>query len=269
MRAALVTEYRKLVTTRLWWVLLLAMVVYMAFIAAILAWGTTQGGGMAAGTGGEDVVLTPAAVVRSTYTIAVTFGYVFPLVVGALSMSTEFRHRTITLTFLAEPRRTVVLVAKLAAGGALGAVFGVAGTLAAAGAGAGVLAALGEPTFLAEPSTWRILASSALALAVWALIGVAFGTVLTSQVAVVVVLLAFTQLVEPVARAVLGLTSWGEGIAAYLPGAAGEAISGGSFYAEAGFGTLLTPWQGLAVLLGYVLVFSVIGRLTTLRRDIT
>ncbi len=26
-------EYRKLVTTRIWWVLVLAMVVYMAFIA--------------------------------------------------------------------------------------------------------------------------------------------------------------------------------------------------------------------------------------------
>ena len=30
MRAALVTEYRKLVTTRLWWILLLCMAVYMA-----------------------------------------------------------------------------------------------------------------------------------------------------------------------------------------------------------------------------------------------
>ena len=50
MRAALVTEYRKLVTTRLWWILLLAMVVYMAFLSAVLGWGVSQGGGMG-GTG--------------------------------------------------------------------------------------------------------------------------------------------------------------------------------------------------------------------------
>ena len=45
MRAALVTEYRKLVTTRLWWILLLAMAVYMAFLAAVLGWGVSQGSG--------------------------------------------------------------------------------------------------------------------------------------------------------------------------------------------------------------------------------
>ena len=47
MRAALVTEYRKLVTTRLWWILLLCMAVYMAFLSAVLGWGISQGGGMA------------------------------------------------------------------------------------------------------------------------------------------------------------------------------------------------------------------------------
>ena len=46
MRAALVTEYRKLVSTRLWWILLLAMVVYMAFLAAVLGWGISQAGGL-------------------------------------------------------------------------------------------------------------------------------------------------------------------------------------------------------------------------------
>jgi len=268
MRAALVTEYRKLVTTRLWWILLLAMALYMGFLSAVLGWSITQDGGLS-GNGGTDIVLTPEAVVRTVYTIAVTFGYVFPLVVGALAVASEFRHQTITPTLLAEPRRTVLLSAKLVASSLLGLVYGVVGTLAAVGAGAGVLTLLGKPTFLDHASTWRTIALSALALALWAVVGVGFGSVLTNQVAVVVVVLAFTQFVEPVLRFVLSLTSWGAGIAAYLPGAAGEAMSGGSFYSETGVGTLLEPWQGALILLAYGVGLAAIGRVTTFRRDIT
>lgn len=268
MRAALVTEYRKLVTTRLWWILLLAMAVYMAFLSAVLGWAVSQGSGMTDGTG-EEVVLAPDAVVRAVYTVAVTFGYVFPLLVGALAVASEFRHQTITPTLLAEPRRTVLVSAKVVSAAVLGLVYGLVGTLAAVGAGAAVLSLLDLPTFLDEASTWRTIALSVLALALWAVVGVGFGSVLTNQVAAIVVVLAFTQFVEPVLRFVLTLTTWGPGIAAYLPGAAGEAVSGGSIYSESGMGTLLTWWQGALVLLAYGLGLAAIGRVTTFRRDIT
>lgn len=272
MRTALVTEYRKLVTTRLWWILLLCMAVYMAFLAAVLGWGITQGGGMAStgpGGGEDDLVLAPDAVVRAVYTIAVTFGYVFPLLVGALAVASEFRHQTITPTLLAEPRRTLLLSAKLVSAGILGLVYGIVGTLASVGAGAAVLTLLDQPTFLDQASTWRTIALSVLALALWAVVGVGFGSVLTNQVAVIVVVLAFTQFVEPVLRFVLALTSWGADVAAYLPGAAGEAVSGGSFYSETGVGSLLEWWQGALVLVAYGVGLAAIGRVTTFRRDIT
>jgi ABC-2 type transport system permease protein len=271
MRAALVTEYRKLVSTRLWWILLLAMAVYMAFLSAVLGWGISQAGGLSGTTSDTagSVDTAPDAVVRAVYTIAVTFGYVFPLIVGALAVAAEFRHQTITPTLLAEPRRTVLVSAKVVAAAVLGLVYGVVGTLAAVGAGAAVLTALGKPTFLDSAATWRTIALSALALALWAVVGVGLGTVLTNQVAVIVVVLAFTQFVEPVLRFVLSLTSWGHGVAAYLPGAAGEAISGGSFYSESGVGSLLEWWQGALVLLAYGVGLAAIGRLTTFRRDIT
>ena len=213
MRAALVTEYRKLVTTRLWWILLLCMAVYMAFLSAVLGWGISQGGGMAStAPGGRTTSRSaPDAVVRAVYTVAVTFGYVFPLLVGALAVASEFRHQTITPTLLAEPRRTVLVSAKVVSAGVLGLVYGVVGTLAAVGAGAAVLTLLDQPTFLDQASTWRTIALSALALALWAVVGVGFGSVLTNQVAVIVVVLAFTQFVEPVLRFVLALTSWGAG----------------------------------------------------------
>ncbi|GCE77744.1 ABC transporter permease [Cellulomonas biazotea] len=275
MGAALRTEFRKVVTTRLWWVLLLAMVPYMAFLAALMAWLLTQDGAMAGGTGmggqtgGEEVTLAADAVVRGAYTIAVSFGYVFPLLIGALSVASEFRHQTITPTLLAEPRRSVVVGAKLVTGTGTGLVFGVVATAGAVAAAATVLVALGEQTFLDQASTWGTLALSALALALWAFIGVGLGAVLPHQVAVVVVVLAFTQFVEPLLRLGLAFTSWGAGLAKFLPGAAGEAVSGGSFYSETGAMDLLDPWQGVLVMLAYGLVFAAVGRYTTFRRDIT
>ncbi|MCC2316868.1 ABC transporter permease [Cellulomonas chengniuliangii] len=267
MRAALTTEYRKLVTTRLWWILLIAMAVYMAFLAAVMAWSLTQGGDMTAG--GDEVALTGGEVTRMVYTLAPSLGYVFPLIVGALAMTGEFRHQTITPTLLAEPRRTVMLGGKLLSSAVLGLVFGVVGTLATVATGAAVLAALGEPTYLGESDVQRTIVLSVVALTVWAVVGVGFGTLLTNQVAAIVVLLAFTQFVEPVLRVVLGFASWGNGIAPYLPGAAGEAVAGTSFYSAGGLSDLLQPWQGFLVLVGYALVFAAIGRMTTLRRDIT
>jgi len=107
-----------------------------------------------------------------------------------------------------------------------------------------------------------------LALTVWTVVAV--GALVTNQVAVIVIMLALTQLVEPILRVVTGLIDWSQGISKYLPGAVGEAITGSSFYADSGMAAgLLSSWLGFAVLLGHAILFALIGRLTTLRHDIT
>jgi len=266
MRTALVTEYRKLVTTRLWWILLASMGAYMLVLGGVFAFSfTTSGATTGLGDGGE---LAPRAVALAVYTLATSVGYVFPVVVGALSVSGEVRHHTLTPTFLAEPRRGVVLTAKMIASLPIGAAFGAVGTLATVGTAAGVLAARGHETFLGDAAMLRTIAMSVVALALWCGVGVGVGAVLTNQVAAVVVLLAFTQLVEPLLRIVLAMWDTTSSVAKFLPGAAGEAITGGSFYSSAGV-PLLAAWQGLLVLSAYGLVLASIGHRTTLRRDIT
>jgi hypothetical protein len=273
MTAALRTEYRKLVTTRMWWILLLSMAAYMAFLAGIMAFALTQDPASMTGAvpGGQPATaMTPETVARLLYTLATSLGYVFPFIVGAMAMTSEFRHQTITPTLLAEPRRTVFLTAKMLSSVVVGLVFGVVGTAATVGTGAGVLALLGKPTYLGDPVVLRSAALSVLALTVWTVVGVGFGALVTNQVAVIVIVLAFTQFVEPTLRIVMRLIDWAEGISKFLPGAAGEAITGSSLYADSGMSAGLLPsGLGLAVLLGYAIVFALIGRFTTLRHDIT
>ena len=81
-----------------------------------------------------------AAVLYSTGT---SVAYVFPLLVGTLMVTAEFRHKTLTPTFLATPRRGRVLVAKLAVGVFIGVILGVVGVVAAVGTSAAFLAGFG------------------------------------------------------------------------------------------------------------------------------
>lgn len=265
LTAALVAEYRKLVSTRLWWVLLLTMALYMAFLATIMAFAlSSDPAAMTEGVGGagEAPPIDPLQLAMTVYTLAPSLGYVFPVIVGALSVAGEFRHMTITPTLLAEPRRDVVIAAKLLASLPVGLMFGLAGVVATFLPAAGVLAASGQETFLTHPDVLQAALWSVVSMTIWTLVGVGFGAALKNQVVGIVVILAFTQLVEPILRFSLGMIEATAGVAKFLPGAAGEAIAGSSFYATAGLSDLLSRWQGIVVLVAYGLVLAAIGRWT-------
>lgn len=274
MMAALRTEFRKIATTRTWWLTALIMFGYMVVMGVIMAFSLVAGmraaeeTGAPAGGGFGETVLDPLAIATSVYTLAVALGYIFPAILGALSVTGEFRHHTITPTLLAEPRRSVVLGSKLVAVVPFAVVVAVAGVVGTVLGGASTLAVMGEPTLLGDSGVQRTLLLSVVALTLWALVGVGFGSVLTNQVAAIVVLLAFTQFVEPLLRLLLAQFEATELVSKFLPGAAGEAIAGSSLYVSSGLAELLSAWQGTLTLLSYAIVLVLIGRFTTFRRDI-
>lgn len=266
MRAALVAEYRKLLSTRMWWVLLIALAAYLAFIGGLMGFSLA----VAPPPEGGAELLGGADLAAAVYGLTNAIGYVFPLVIGSLAMTTEFRHQTITQSLLVEPRRGVFLGAKLLATVPLGLLYGVVGTIAVVGVSAPILALAGDGAFLGEGAVLEVIVLGVVVAALWAVIGVAFGSVLTNQVAAIVVILAFTQFVEPIARVALGAFDAVDGVAKFLPGAAADGLMGASFFAAFGGGEadLLPRWAALLVLLGYAGVLALVGRFTTLRRDI-
>jgi ABC-2 type transport system permease protein len=265
MRAALVAEYRKLVSTRMWWVLLLALAGYLGFMGGVMGFSLAV-----APQPDEGLPIQGAELAAAVYSLINAIGYVFPLVIGSLAMTMEFRHQTITQSLLVEPRRGVFLGAKLLATVPLGLLYGVVGTVAVVGVAAPLLGMAGDGAFLTDGDVLQVIALGVLVSAVWAVIGVAFGSVLTNQVAAIVVILAFTQFVEPIARLALGAFDATEDVAKFLPGAAADGLMGASFFAAFGGGEsdLLPRWAALLVLLAYAGVLALVGRYTTLRRDI-
>lgn len=265
MGAALVAEYRKLVSTRMWWLLLIVLAGYLVFIGVVMAASFVFAPEDQDGSG----VLEGVDAARTIYGLTNAVGYVFPLVIGSLAITTEFRHQTITETLLVEPRRGVLLTAKLLVTVPVGLLYGVVGTLAVVGASAPLLAGWGDGAFLGDRSVLAVLALGVVVTVLWAMIGAAFGSVVPNQVAAVVVILAFTQFVEPIARLALGAFDSTDAVARFLPGAAADGLIGSSLFGElGGSGDLLSRPAALAVLLAYAGGLALIGRFTTLRRDV-
>lgn len=267
-------EFQKVLTTRMWWLLAIVLVGYVALMSggfgAFLGWAAENPD--AAASAGNTTALPPGLdLAPLLYSFASSIGYVFPVLLGALAVTTEFRHRTLTTTFLAEPHRTTVLSGKFVSQLIVGAVFGVIGFATSVGAGAAALAAFGLDTGLDSSDTWALVGRGILAMALWGTIGVGLGALVPNQVAAIVIVIAFTQFVEPVLRLVLSLNEATASIGRYLPGAASDALVGASFYniASLGASDSLEWWQGGLVLLAIGVVATIIGGATSWRRDVS
>jgi ABC-type transport system involved in multi-copper enzyme maturation permease subunit len=269
--AATRSETTKVFSTTAWWILAIVLVVYVGSTAAGLAFvlGASASGDLPGGAGAPAVPAEGLAPLL--YSIGGSVGYVFPLLIGTLMITTEFRHQTLTPTLLATPRRGLVLWAKLAAGVLVGALFAVIAVVSAVGPAAGILAALGLDTELGSGDTWALFARSVLALVLWTLVGIGVGTLVRNQVVAIVVVLAFTQFVEPLLRLAGGFVDWLAEVTRFLPGAASDALIGSSIYnvMGAGEGSILEWWHGGLVLLAYALVLLLIGHIASWTRDVT
>lgn len=262
-------ELRKLFSTRMWWALGLILFGYVAFTASLLA-GVFGGLGEQLGAAGQPV---PGDLAPMIYSIASTIGYVFPVLLGALVTTSEFRHQTLTPTFLATPKRGYVLGAKAIVMLIAGALFGVIGLIGSMGPGAPILSLTGLDTELGDPDTWALAGRVVIAMALWAVIGVGLGALIPSQVAAIVVVIAFTQFVEPILRLAPSVAEWTGDVIKFLPGAASDALVGASFYTAMAGGPESAPslewWQGGLVLAGIATVVLIVGAMTTWRKDVT
>lgn len=260
MRAAVIAEFRKLFQTRLWWILLLAMAAYVALGSAMLSFSFT-----AVGSGAQ---LPPVEAARSAFSTVNGMGYAFPLILGSLVATTEFRHQTVSRSLLVEPRRELFLLGKVVAVLPFGVLFGLAATAGALLGGVPILLWQGEGAQLGNSDVLSGLAMGVVSTMLWMALGVVFGMLVRNQVVAIVGLLIFTQFVEPILRLVAGSVDALNGVGPYLPGGAADSMIGASMFGDAINAQLLPVWAGALVMLAYIVAFALLARSTTLRADI-
>jgi len=240
------SEFRKLSTVRAPWLLLAAgPLIIVAGISGLVA----SGGNL------RDPALQSKAFSHVGLTAIVT------LMFGTLAVAGEYRHGTITDSYLSFPGRRAVILAKLAVYGLVGAAAGLVSSVTAIVVTAGWWASQGASFQLSTAETWRTLGGGLAANVAFAVIGVGLGALIRNLAAAVAVALAWIALVEGIAGQLVGA-----GLARYLPFYASESLDRANLTAATG---LLPQWGGGLVLLGYAVIFAVAGLVTTLNRDVT
>jgi len=182
MTRLLHAETLRLATTRSYWLL-------AAGTVALIAGGT----GATAAAASFTAATSPA---RATLAIA-GLAQTVALLAGALSFTSEFRHKTITPTVLIAPLRTPLLVAKLITMAATGLAFGLASTGMATAITLPLLAARHIPAGISGTQAAAIIAGGGVATALSAALGVGVGAIIRNQVGAVVTVLALLYVAEP------------------------------------------------------------------------
>lgn len=179
------------------------------------------------------------------------------LIFGITAVAGEYRHKTITDTYLATPRRGRVIAAKFAVYTTVGAAFGVVLAITAGVATAAAIAANGGSLDLSNSDLWRTLAGGVAVNAALAALGVSLGALIRNLAAALAAALAWIALVEGlIGELISDLEPW-------LPFAGGQALGrmpGAPDISQSTGGLLLA---------GYAVVFAAIATATSVRRDIT
>jgi ABC-2 type transport system permease protein len=209
--AAVRSEVRKVVSTKLWWGLLVPVVLLSAVINLF-------GGAFTAAFPESERL--PLLLGSLAYALGLTG--VFAAVHGVIAAAGEHRHRTITTTYLTTRGRGRVLLTKMLVSAVVGACYAVTTVLV------GVLSGLVPDAGAAFPAPGPLLATTLVGVAVsgmWGAIGAAFGTAVSNQVSALVALLLHLMAGELLVGGLLTAVEDDavRALPAYLPGNAGEA----------------------------------------------
>ncbi|MCO1660176.1 ABC transporter permease subunit [Pseudonocardia humida] len=209
---AIKSEVRKTFTTKMWWALLIPITLISMLANAF-------GGLFENVVDVGDIPVALPSLLPISLSLTLNQLVVFAAVAGTIAAAGEFRHRTITTTYLVNSGRGAVLTAKLLIAAALGALYGLVAS--AAGSMVGLLAQEAKPD--AADLLVTILVG-VVVFALWGVVGAGVGLAVGNQVGALLVVLIYLLVGEQIISvALLNADSVAVNeLSGYLPGNAGD-----------------------------------------------
>jgi hypothetical protein len=247
-------EFRKLLTTRMWWWILLISVAWTILYTAIAIALNRHPGQLVpplSSAAGQHALFSTAAGIAGT----------LAAMMAAAQVAGEYRHHTAVTTFLATPDRRRVVSAQVITFAIAGIGYALACVLVNLAVAVPWLAARGIHLSPFGHGNFAVLASIVLAAAFFGVIGAGIGATLHSQLATVAAMLLYLYVLEPLLSHIASLSSW----APYLPGVAADSLT-----QDIQNGVrLLSPWAGGLVLAAWAIAVATAGVTVTEHTDIT
>lgn len=272
MGGAITSEIRKVFTTRMWWGMAIGMAILAALMSMLLA---SLIGLEGSGFTGFDADAAEAVYNAGLFPLLGTsLTSLFPLTLGILLVTNEYRHQTITGTYLATPKRWVVTAAKLVAVTVVGVVYGVVHVVASVIGGAGVLTLFKDVSslHLTDGGVLGSFGIAILATIIWTALGYGFGMLVRNQIAAILIGIGVAFLGQLVLNIVFAIKEWwlpmkllpGNLTANMLAASAGDP----ELDPSGGASTFDQWWVAGLVLFLYAVVLAVIGSILASRRDV-
>jgi ABC-2 type transport system permease protein len=184
---------------------------------------------------------------------------VIALLLGVLAVTGEYRHQTITTTFLSTPQRRDVVLAKLGASLLTGLLIGLVSVLTSTAIAIPWLRSEGIVVGV-DGRTLAVAAGLIASASLYGMLGVSIGALIRNQTAACSVVLIWLLAIE----GVIGDVFHGQRFVQWLPVTAARAIVDGGTTA----GSLPAPLAAV-VFSGYVAVFAIAATYLTIRRDVS
>jgi ABC-2 type transport system permease protein len=259
MIVAVRTELLKLRTTRLAAGLLALAAGLTTLVALILSSG--------AGTGDSYIpALSSAEGLRAILTNT-GFAMLVATVFGVTIATGEFRNQTVTDTYLDEPNRTRILVAKMVAAAVVGLLFGLVASVIATAVGVAVAAGKGYQIAIGAGTIAAYAGGAVLACGLLAAVGVGVGALLRGQLPALIAVFVWVMAVEQVVGGVA------PDAGRFLPFLAATTLGGAD--STASMPPIppdlqpLAPAAVVVLLAGLILLLGAVATRTTVRRDVT
>jgi ABC-2 type transport system ATP-binding protein len=182
-------EWRKVTTVKLGWGMLLgAMALAALGVVAQIA---------SNGASGNIALPLSAAATQKSIAASASSAYLFSVVVGIILITTEFRHFTSRPTFLIEPRRGRVIVAKLIIAALVGIIYGAICAALTAAIMVIWLGALGVTIGWIDNGVLLSMVGDLVVIATFAIVGIGVGVLVRNQIAAVISALVYLFVLEP------------------------------------------------------------------------